>query len=130
MAHDTRPQVETAVRRRQRLLLNIPVCLIVEKPEKTLLVDARFRDVSQDGVAIFAGTELNVDSEIQLEFTPPFNSRSLRVRAVVRNRRGYVYGLEFLPRDSEEEETLLKLTAVLLPAGTKAKGTPEDRRWT
>jgi hypothetical protein len=85
--------------------------------------------MSDDGVAIFAGVELAIDSEVQLEFTPPFNKGPLRVRAIVRNRREYVYGLEFLPRDVDEEQTLQTLKAMLLPTGSKAEGSPEDRRW-
>ena len=121
---------KAGIRRRQRLRLNIPVCLVVERPDKVLLVSARFRDISDDGVAVFAGVELAIDSEVQLEFTPPFHRGPLRVRAVVRNRREYVYGLEFLPRDGEEEQTLLTLKALLLPTGTKAEGSLDDRRWT
>jgi hypothetical protein len=119
-------QIE-AVRMRQRLLLNTPVCLVVEKPSKVLLVNARFRDVSDDGVAIFAGVELAIDSEVQAEFTPPFGQGPLRVRAVVRNRRGYVYGLEFIPRDRDEEQTLRTLKEMLLPMGTKGQGSLDDR---
>jgi hypothetical protein len=85
--------------------------------------------MSDDGVAIFAGVELAIDSEVQIEFTPAFNGGPLRVRAVVRNRRQYIYGLEFLPRDGEEERILQMLKAMLLPTGNKAEGTLDDRRW-
>jgi hypothetical protein len=121
-------QVE-AVRMRQRLLLDTPVCLVVQKPGNVLLVNARFRNISVDGVAVFAGVELAIDSDVQIEFTPPFGKGPLRVRAVVRNRREYVYGLEFIPRDRGEEETLQTLKALLLPAGTEGRGTLDDRRW-
>ena len=88
----------------------------------------RLRNISADGAAIFAGVELAVDSEIQMEFTPP-GEGPLRVRAVVRNRRKYVYGVEFLPRDGQEELHLAKLTAMLIRAGTEAPGSVDDRRW-
>jgi hypothetical protein len=131
MSDDIRSGVENeAVRRHERRLLNTPVCLIVERTEKVLLVNACFRNVSKDGAAIFAAVELALDSEIQLEFTPPWNSGPLRVRAIVGNRRQYVYGLEFLPRDHKEEQTLLKLTAILLPAGIKDCGILDSRCWT
>jgi hypothetical protein len=120
---------DESVRARQRLCLNIRVCLVIQRPDKTVLVDARFRDISDDGAAIFAGVELAIDSEVQLEFTPPLLHGPLRVRAVVRNRRKYVYGVEFLPQDSKEEETLRLLKGMLLPAGTKAEGSLNDRRW-
>ena len=120
---------DEAVRQRQRLCLNTPVCLVVQRPEKVLLVDARFRDISDDGAAIFAGVELSIDSEVQVEFTPPTNHGPLRVRAIVRNRRKYVYGLEFLPRDRKEEQTLDILKGMLLPTGVKATGDLDNRRW-
>ena len=117
-----------AVRWHPRFRLDTPVCLIIAMPDKVLLVNARLRDMSDDGGAVFAGVELVIDSEVQIEYTPPFNRGPLRVRAVVRNRRGYIYGLEFLPRDGEEEQVLLTLKAILLSTGTQADGSLEDRR--
>jgi PilZ domain len=117
-----------AVRSRKRLRLDVPVCLIIPRPYTVQLVDARVRDISEDGAAIFAGVELAVDSEIQMEFTPP-GEGPLRVRAVVRNRRKYVYGIEFLPRNGQEELHLAALKAILLAAGTDAGGSVDDRRW-
>jgi len=117
-----------AVRSRKRFHLDVPVCLIIPLPYTVQLVDARVRDISVDGAAIFAGVELAVDSEIQMEFTPPRES-PLRVRAVVRNRRKYVYGVEFLPRNGQEELHLAALTATLIRAGTEAGGSVDDRRW-
>jgi hypothetical protein len=117
-----------AVRWHPRFRLDTPVCLIIGMPDKVLLVNARLRDMSDDGGAVFAGVEMVIDSEVQIEYTPPFNRGPLRVRAVVRNRRGYIYGLEFLPRDGEEEQVLLTLKAILLSTGTQADGSLEDRR--
>jgi hypothetical protein len=120
---------EEAVRGRQRLRLSTPVCVVIEKPDKVVFVNARFVDLSDDGTAVFAGAEIAIDSEIQIEFTPPFGTGPLRVRAIVRNRRKYIYGLEFLPKNAEEEKTLHLLKSLLLPIGTKTAGTPDDRSW-
>jgi PilZ domain len=117
-----------AVRWHPRFRLDTPVCLIVGMPDKVLLVNARLRDMSDDGGAVFAAVELAIDSEVQIEYTPSFNRGPVRVRAVVRNRRGYIYGLEFLPRDGVEEQILLTLKAMLLSTGTRADGSFEDRR--
>jgi PilZ domain len=117
-----------AVRWHPRFRLDTPVCLIVGMPDKVLLVNARLRDMSEDGGAVFAAVELTMDSEVQIEYTPSFNRGPVRVRAVVRNRRGYIYGLEFLPRDGVEEQILLTLKAMLLSTGTRVDGSLEDRR--
>jgi len=119
-----------AVRRHERLRLDTPVCLIIRRPDKVLLVNARLRDMSDDGAAVFAGVELAIDSEVQIEYTPPFNQGPMRVRAVVRNRRVYVYGLEFLPQNGGEEQTLRTMKAMLLSTGTRADARLENRRWT
>jgi hypothetical protein len=115
------------VRLHPRLRLDTPVCLIVGMPDKLVLVNARLRDMSDDGGAVFAAVELAIDSEVQIEYTPSFNRGPVRVRAVVRNRRGYIYGLEFLPRDGVEEQILLTLKAMLLSTGTRVDGSLEDR---
>jgi hypothetical protein len=125
-----RVEENLAVRRHSRFRLDTPVCLIVGSPDNVLLVNARIRDISEDGGAIFAGAELAIDSEVQIEYTPPFNRGPVRVDAVVRNRRGYIYGLEFLPRDGVEEQILLTLKAMLLSTGTSVDGSLENRRWT
>ena len=115
-------------RRVQRLRIDVPARLIVHGVEHTKIIEGRFRDVSDDGVGIFAGVELKMDTEVSVEFTPAFDSPPLRINAVVRSRRGYVYGLEFLPLDGKEDRTLATLKALLLPTGTKLNGSPEDRR--
>lgn len=109
--------------------MSTPVCVVVTKPDKVMFVNARFVDLSDDGTAIFAGAELAIDSEIQIEFTPPFGNGPLRVRAIVRNRRKYIYGLEFYPKNGEEDKTLQLLKSLLLPIGTEASGSPDDRSW-
>ena len=121
---------EEALRGRQRLRLDTPVCVVVKRPDKVMFVHARFVDISDDGTAVFAGTELAIDSEVEIEFTPPFGDGPLRIRTIVRNRRKYVYGLEFYPKNAQEEKTLLLLKSLLLPVGTRATGTPDDRIWT
>jgi hypothetical protein len=61
-----------AVRWHPRFRLDTPVCLIVGMPDKVLLVNARLRDMSDDGGAVFAGVELVIDSEVQIEYTAAF----------------------------------------------------------
>ena len=117
-----------AVRSSKRLRLDVPVRLVIPRPHSVQLVDARIRDISADGAAVFAGVELAVDIEIEMEFTPP-REGPLRVRAVVRNRRKYVYGVEFLPCNGREELQLAALKAILFPLGTDAGGSVDDRRW-
>jgi hypothetical protein len=93
-----------AVRTHPRSRLNIPVCLIVGLPDKVLLVKTRIRDISEDGGAVFAGLKLVIDSEVQIEYTPPFNRAPLRVRAVVRNRRDTYTDWSSYPRMAKKNK--------------------------
>lgn len=77
----------------------------------------RGNDMSEGGVLVFAGMELKTGDEVTIEFTPPFASGPVRARGLVRHRRGYNYGIEFLQgTDADKEQTekfrgLLRLAA-------------------
>jgi hypothetical protein len=47
-------------------------------------------------VALYAALELEVGERVELEFPDPESGPPLRIGAVVRNRTGYAYGLQFL----------------------------------
>ncbi|HEX4605443.1 MAG TPA: PilZ domain-containing protein [Candidatus Angelobacter sp.] len=111
-------QTERAVFRRwQRYRLNLPIRLISTQDGTTKIMSGRGNDVSEGGVLVFAGMELKAGDEVSIEFTPPYASGPARARGVVRHRRGYNYGIEFLldtPADKELTEKfrgLLRLAA-------------------
>ena len=64
-------------------------------------------------LAIFAGIEVRLGEEIGVEFTPPYSSEPLRVRGIVRNRKGYKYGIEFLAENPDEHERVARLRELL-----------------
>ena len=116
-----------AIRQWERRKTDVPVCVVVQKEFRTMLISGRLKDLSETGAGVFAGVELKLNTEIQIEFTPAFDGVPLRVRAVVRNRRGYLYGMEFSAQNAAEEDALALLKAVLMPTATIAPGTVEDR---
>ena len=105
------PNAQT--RRFERHKVDLPVRVIVDASEKTRILDARGNDVSRRGMCVRAGLELSVGQVIKIEFTHPFSSQPLRVAAIVRNRIGYSYGVEFFPRSAEECESVLAFGDVL-----------------
>ena len=100
-------------RRWPRHKLNLPVRVVVQKAEKTTVIDGRGTELNQGGIAVFVGTELRVGDEVEVEFTPPYSGHPLRVTGAVRDRRGYYYGLEFIGRNDEEQRQVAELRAVL-----------------
>jgi hypothetical protein len=113
-----KPSQEKAVFRRwQRYRLNLPIRIIFTHDGTTKIMAGRGNDMSEGGVLVFAGMELKTGDEVTIEFTPPFASGPVRARGLVRHRRGYNYGIEFLlGTDADKEQTekfrgLLRLAA-------------------
>jgi len=115
-----RPGRESAVFRRwQRYRLNLPIRLIVSRSGNTRITNGRVSDISQGGVLVFAGIELNAGDETFVEFTEPYSGEPIRARGIVRHRRGYNYGLEFLSQTPAEQEQADKFRALVrLAAGS------------
>jgi hypothetical protein len=64
------------------------------------------RDLSEAGIGILLAAELNVSEVVGLSFSLPGSTLQWDVRAVVRYRRGYHYGFEFLSLPHKEQEAL------------------------
>jgi PilZ domain len=56
---------------------------------------ARSHDVSLEGIAAYIPCELEVGQYIDILMKVPFKREDLSFGAIVRNRKGYRYGLEF-----------------------------------
>jgi hypothetical protein len=69
-------------------------------------LEGHCRDLSEAGMGILLAAELNGGDVASLNFCPP-NCGPWELRAVVRHRRGYQYGFEFLSL-TEEQRTLLQ----------------------
>jgi hypothetical protein len=70
-------------------------------------------------MAVFCGMELAVDEEVTIEFTPPYTGQPIRVRACVRDRSGYNYGLEFLQETESDYDGVGQIRAVLTAMGSR-----------
>lgn len=114
-----KPSPERAVFRRwQRYRLNLPIRLIFSHDGTTKIMSGRGNDMSEGGVLVFAGMELKTGDEVAIEFTPPFSAGPVRARGVVRHRRGYNYGIEFIIDSKADQEQTEKLRGLLrLAAG-------------
>src|SRR3954469_22538848 len=107
------PKQTPETRKFKRLAIDLPISVVVAKPDTTKIITARGNDVSENGLAVFAGVELQAGDNVFIEFTPPYSSKPVRVPATVRNRRGYKYGIEF-EAESEQERKLVEQFRMLL----------------
>jgi len=84
-------------RRQKRQLLNTPVQVFTESAQ----LEALGINLSNDGMCLFTMANLQVGSQIQVEFLPPQCTELVRVSGIVRHRALYLYGIDFLV-DSEQ----------------------------
>src|SRR5512146_215321 len=104
-------------RRWPRYKLDVPVRAIVRNSINTKLVDGRGTELNEGGMAVFAGLELKPGDHLEVEFTPPYSGLPIRVRCIVRNRKGYSYGVEFLTVTAEDEQRVQMIRQTLQALG-------------
>jgi hypothetical protein len=73
----------------------------------------RGEDVSESGMAMFIATELEVGEIVQLDFVLPHSPWKLLVKATVRNRTGFRYGVEFTRTNDHERQAIAATCRVL-----------------
>ncbi len=100
-------------RRWTRFHLEVPVRLVVHRPAYASSVTGRGTELNEGGMCIFAGIELRLGDQVAIEFTPPYGEAPLRLWAVVRNRAGYYYGLEFLAENDGERDQVERFRSSL-----------------
>ena len=105
-------------RRWPRYHLDVPIRVIVHNEKKTSVIQGRGNELSEGGMALTAGVELRPGDETEIEFTPPYSGLPIRIRGIVRNRKGYRYGMEFVAGSDRELEQVDRLRTVLCVMST------------
>lgn len=96
-----RCKVDIRVRLRQR-----------EKPEDSASVVRSF-ELSEGGMSIYASETLEVDTQLVAEFSLPKTEGVLKLNVVVRNRRGFRCGLEFVDLAARERGEIARYLSTL-----------------
>jgi PilZ domain len=81
-----------STRRWARHPVDLQVRVAVADSLSTTMVAGRGTEISEGGMVLYAGILLNPGDLLEVEFGEPFR---LRMMAVVRERNGYCFGLEF-----------------------------------
>jgi hypothetical protein len=114
----TLPQEGFATLRRwPRYKIDVPVRLIAQRPTKVVIAHGRGRELGRSGIAVFAGIEVSIDEQVEVEFTPPYSGQPIRVRGFVRNRNGYTYGIEFIADNDVDYQNVGQLEVILKAMG-------------
>jgi PilZ domain len=106
-------------RRWPRYKLTMPVRVVLPHTYDTRLIYGRGTELNEGGLAVFAAVELDVGQQVEVEFTPPYSGHPVRVRTIIRNRKGYFYGLEFHVTTPQEAEHVAHVRSILSALGSR-----------
>jgi c-di-GMP-binding flagellar brake protein YcgR len=93
-------------RRYPRYHCDFPVTLSLFSGKEHRHIEGRGRDLAQAGIGILIADEIPIGEVVSLAFSLPDAAQAWIMRAVVRQRRGYHYGFEFLSFSAEHAEEL------------------------
>ncbi len=82
-------------RRSPRYLIDMSIRVGVRCTGGLKPVFGRGHDLNDYGMAVFVPVELGIGEYVELDVTLPYSTQPLKLRAVVRNRRSFTYGVEF-----------------------------------
>ena len=102
----------TTTRRWQRYPVDLPVRILPCSRLPATAVTGRGTELSQGGMALYTGVDMEPDDLMEVEFLSP---HPFKVMATVRNRSGHHFGLEFLARLSRQARGLPKNRPPALP---------------
>lgn len=69
--------------------------------------------LNEGGMTVYAEGEFAVGDELKVEFTPPFFNAVVYLPAIVRNRHGNRYGMEFVGTDDAERQEIVLLRTIV-----------------
>ena len=94
------------LRRHARYRAEFPVAVTLFSGKEHRKLAGHCRDLSQAGIGVLIAEELKLGEVASLVFSLPGTSHEWEVQAVLRHRRGYHYGFEFLSLSRERAEAL------------------------
>ena len=97
---------ERRQRRHPRYRTEFPVTLTLLSSEGRQSLNAHCRDLSVAGIGVLIAEELMPGEVVALAFALPGSAQPWELRAVLRHRRGYHYGFEFLSLSEQEGKAL------------------------
>jgi c-di-GMP-binding flagellar brake protein YcgR len=106
-------RAERRQRRHPRYRIEFPVTVIMLSEGGHRRIDAHCRDLSVAGIGMLIAAELKLGEVAALNFALPGSPQGWELRAVLRHRRGYHYGFEFLAIKPEEANFLAEYLPTL-----------------
>jgi len=101
-----KPQGERRLRRYPRYRVEFPIQVVYYSDGERQTLDAHGRDLSTAGIGVLIAADLAMGEVMGLSFRLPGTQDLWNMRAVLRYRRGFHYGFEFLALSDAQASAL------------------------
>ena len=102
-----------AVRRVPRYSIDVTVRITLVKNAQKQTLSGRGSELSEMGMAAYIPAELNIGDRVTIEMMLPYSREALSLVAIVRNRSGFRYGMEFKDTTDAQRQTILRTCSAL-----------------
>lgn len=106
-------QAAEGERRSPRYKVRVRAKVTFETAEQKQAIDAQAYDLSENGLALFAPTDMEVGKLLKLELTIPYSGEKLVFDGVVCNRESFRYGIAFTERSVKLRELITRYYAAM-----------------
>lgn len=113
MNRDSQADCTASARRYPRYEFETDLIATVLGMERSETARGCSLNINEAGIAGLFAADWNVGASVNLQFSVPFTSLPVRVRAVVRNRTSYQYGFEFVDLTPEHSRTISRTCRML-----------------
>ncbi len=103
-------------RRHERYRTDFPIKATVLRDEGYAELQGRCGDIGHGGIGAVFNAECMKGEVISLEFSLPPATEPLCIRSIVRYRRGFLHGLEFLGLTEEQRHAIESYCSTLTPS--------------
>ena len=103
-------------RRHSRHRANFPIRASALREEGYIETQGRCSDIGHGGMGAVLTSEVQTGEVLSLQFAVPSTSEVLEIRAIVRYRRGFMHGLEFLGLSPDQQSSIDSYCLDLEPA--------------
>lgn len=105
----------TTIRRWKRYRVDIRLKITYWKDSAKKIVFGQSSDVSEGGMAAYVPVEMQPGNNIDIEAILPYTAtkKPVIIKAIIRNRNGFRYGLEYVLITETVRETLPRLLKAL-----------------
>ena len=100
----------TTVRRWKRYRVDLRVKFLYWKDGAKATIFGQGSDVSEGGMAAYVPAEMTVGDNVDLEMVLPYaaSKEPVAIKAIIRNRNGFRYGLEYVLVTESVRESLVR----------------------